>query len=81
MGSGGTTIERVTLRHPFTLPGFEREHQPGTFDVRTDREPLDVSWDAYRLTTAILLVNGPELRAVAVRREDLDAALRRDRAA
>ncbi|RYE08089.1 MAG: hypothetical protein EOP22_14895 [Hyphomicrobiales bacterium] len=80
MDNGRSTIERITFQHAFTLPGFDRAHRPGTFDVRTDREPLDLSWDAYRLTTTILLVDGPELRAVTVRREDLDEALRRDEA-
>lgn len=81
MDSRESTLERVTFLHAFKLPEFDRAHRPGTFDVRTDWEPLDLSWDAYRLTTTLLLVDGPELRAVVVKREDLDDALRRDRIA
>lgn len=76
--SGSASIERVTFRHAFMLPGFDRPHPPGSFDVRIDREALDVSWPAYRLALTILLIDGAQLQAVEVKREDLDEALERD---
>lgn len=78
MSSDDSSIERVTFHHPFMLPGFDRPHEAGSFDVRTEREALDVSWPAYRLAMTILLTDGAELRAVEVKRDDLDAALCRD---
>lgn len=73
-----STLEKVTFRHPFILPGLD-PHPPGTFDVVTEREALDVSWPAYRLTVTILLSDGGRVEAIGVTRGDLDAALRRDR--
>lgn len=70
----------MTFRHPFFLPGFDQPHRPGTFEVRTDRERLHVSWAAFRLTVTILLTDGAELQAFEVKREDLDEALLRDNA-
>lgn len=78
MSNGDISMERVTFRHPFTLPGLDRPHGPGTFDVRTEREALDVSWPAYRVSVTILLTDTGRTEAVAIRRGDLDAALQRD---
>lgn len=78
MTEDDSATEQVTFRHAFILPGFDRPHRPGSFEIRTDRERLDVSWPAYRLTTTILLTDGAELQAFEVKREDLDEALRRD---
>lgn len=75
-----SATERVTFRHHFILPGLDRPHRPGSFEVRTDRERLDVSWAAFRLTLTILLTDGAALQAFEVKREDLDEALRRDNA-
>jgi hypothetical protein len=73
-------MERVTFRHYFTIPGLDGSHGPGTYEVHTEREALDVSWPAYRLTTTILLTGGGRIEAIAVKRGDLDAALQRDAA-
>lgn len=73
-----TTTEQVTFRHAFTLPGLERPHEPGTFEVHVRRELLDVSWTAHRLTRTIMLSNRGGLEALEVRTEDLEEAIRLD---
>jgi hypothetical protein len=78
MADTDTTVERVTFRHPFTLPGLDRPHDPGTFEVHIRRERLDVSWAAYVLTRTIMLPDGGMLEALDVRTEDLAEALRLD---
>ncbi len=78
VGDDGTSMERVIFRHPFLLPGFDRPHRPGSFEVLVKREALDVSWPAYRVTLTIMVTNGGSLEAIDVTRDDLDAALRRD---
>ena len=70
--------EHITFRHPFMLPGLERPHPPGTFDLITDREALDVSWPAFRLTLTLMLPERGGVEAVPVTRDALDAALKRD---
>lgn len=70
--------ERVVFRHPFILPGLDDLHRPGTFDVVTEWEALDVSWPAFQLTVMILLTDAGRVEAIGVTRGDLDAALRRD---
>lgn len=63
------------------LPGFDRPHAPGTFEVRTDEESLDTSFDAWRrIATRILLVSGGSVQAWPVEPRDLDAAIAIDRA-
>ncbi|KQW77617.1 hypothetical protein ASC89_20875 [Devosia sp. Root413D1] len=73
-----SSTERITFRHPFMLPGLDRPHQPGTFDIITERETLDVSWPAFRLSMTLLLTEAGGVEAVPVTRDELDAALRRD---
>ena len=73
-----SATERITFRHPFLLAGLERPHQPGTFDLVTEREALDVSWPAFRLSMTILLTEAGGVEAVPITRDELDAALRRD---
>ncbi|MBN9364897.1 MULTISPECIES: hypothetical protein [unclassified Devosia] len=72
------STEQITFRHPFMLPGLDRPHPPGTFDLVTEREALDVSWPAFRLSMTILLTEAGAVEAVPVTRSELDAALRRD---
>ena len=71
-------IEQVTFRRPFTLPGLDGPHAPGTFDVQIRRELLDVSWTAYLLTRTIMLTRQGVVEALEVRTEDLLEALRLD---
>lgn len=73
-----TSTEQITFLHPFILPGLDRPHRPGTFDLVTEHEALDVSWPAYRLTMTIHLTEAGGVEAVPVTRVDLDAALQRD---
>lgn len=78
MSTRESLTEQVTFRHPFILPGLDDPHPPGTFDVATEREALDVTWPAYRVTVTILLTDGGRVEAIGVTRNELDAALRRD---
>lgn len=68
----------VTFTRPFQLPGMDLPHAPGTFELRTLKEPLDVSWPAYRLSTRLLITDGTATEALDVTAADLDAALRED---
>ncbi|OEO32245.1 hypothetical protein VW23_012440 [Devosia insulae DS-56] len=73
-----SSTERITFRFPFMLAGLDRPHHPGTFDLITEREALDVSWPAFRLSMTILLTEAGGVEAVPITRDELDAALRRD---
>ena len=75
-----TPMETVTFRRPFTLPGLIELHSPGTFEVRHEREALDLSWQAWRVTTTILLTDGAITEALDVKADDLASALELDRA-
>lgn len=77
-----TLTTSVTFRQPFLLPGFEAAHDPGTFEVKTDEERLDTTWEAWRrVATSILLVDGGRTWAWPVDPSALQLALTRDRAA
>lgn len=78
MSGADDAIEHVTFIHPFTLPGLERIHAPGTFEVRVRREALDVSWSAYLVTKTIMLTEHGMLEALEVKADDLQAALAQD---
>jgi hypothetical protein len=77
-GPGGGT---VTFRQPFLLPGLDRPHRPGTFEVRETRTPLDVSWPAFVISLGVILIDGAFTQVLDVSRKDLDEALARDLAA
>ena len=68
----------VTFVGPFTLPGMDKPHKPGTFELRETRRSLDVSWDAYQISLSIMLVDGGTTEALDVSMSDLDHALARD---
>jgi hypothetical protein len=70
----------VTFLAPFTLPGMDKPHKPGTFELRETRRSLDVSWDAYQISLSIMLVEGGTTEALDVSLSDLDQALAGDRA-
>jgi len=74
-----TTSSSVVFTRPFSLPGMDGLHAPGTFDVVVEREALDVPWPAFRLTTTIMLSAGNAIEAWTVLQADLDAALLADR--
>jgi hypothetical protein len=71
----------VTFKRPFKLPGMDVPHAAGTFELRTTRHDLDVMWDAYRVTTRIMLPSGSAMEALDVSTTDLEAALALDGAA
>jgi hypothetical protein len=73
--------ETVTFRSSFMLPGLDRPHPPGTYELRETRRRLDVSWDAYQISLSIILVQGGTTQALDVERADLDIALAADLAA
>ncbi len=74
-----TTSSNVVFTRSFSLPGMDALHAPGTCDVGVEREPLDVPWPAFRLTTTITLSAGNAIEAWTVLQADLDAALLADR--
>lgn len=76
----GPAASTVTFSRPFVLPGMDKPHQAGTFDVLTERHELDVWWPAYRLTMTIMLPYGATMEAWPVTRADLDGALAADSA-
>ena len=73
--------ETVTFTSSFMLPGLDRSHPAGTYELRETRRRLDLSWDAYQISLSIMLVAGGTTQALDVQRADLDAALAADRAA
>ncbi|KKB10446.1 hypothetical protein VE25_18025 [Devosia geojensis] len=75
------STSRVTFARPFQLPGMDRAHAPGTFEVVIEQEALDVSWPAYRLTTTIMLTSGSRVEAWPISEAQLNAALADDEAA
>lgn len=70
----------VIFVSPFRLPGLDALHPPGHFEVRIRREALDVSWAAFVETRTILLTGNGSVEALDVKADDLEDALRRDRA-
>lgn len=73
-----TSVRRVTFRSPFLLPGMDKAHGPGEFDVQIVEEPLDVMWEGYHRTLTIMLTSGAVTEAVAVTEAALDEALAED---
>lgn len=76
-----TTVKSVTFDHPFRIPGMDRDHPAGTFELRISREPLDVSWEAYHETVTLMLASGGLVEAWNVNAAELEAALARDASA
>jgi hypothetical protein len=75
-----TLLSTVTFRRPFTLPGFDRPHAPGTLQVRTDCERLDTATEAWlRTDTALLIVDSALTQAWPVEPGELEKALLADR--
>lgn len=70
----------VTFDHPFTLPGMEHVHPAGTFEMKQERETLDVVWPAYRVTTTLLLPTTGGYEAWPISASDLDRLLANDKA-
>ncbi len=73
-----TVMKSVTFRKPFQLPGMDRPHAPGVFDLQVDEEPLDVMWEGYHRTLTLMVTSGGMTEAIAVTETDLEAALASD---
>jgi hypothetical protein len=74
-----TTTTIATFTKPFSLPGFDKPHAPGSFEIRTDEERLDTMFEAWRrLGTRILLPNRWGVEAWSVDPQDLREALSLD---
>jgi hypothetical protein len=71
-------VSTVTFVHPFLLPGMDKPHAEGAFELASEQEELDVWWPAYRVTMTIGLPVGAAIETYPVTRDDLDAALRTD---
>lgn len=85
MSSSETTVPAagsrwVTFARPFMLPGMDTAHQPGTFELRETREPLDVMHEAYRISSRIVLIDGGRTEVLEVTADELDYALALDEA-
>ena len=82
-----TSKTTVTFSKPFVLEGFDDVLPSGAYDVETDEEPLEgLSFLAYRRTLTVLHLR-PEpgrrgfSQSLVIDPLELEAALRRDRAA
>jgi hypothetical protein len=73
-----TPTSNVTFTRPFQLPGMDRPHQPGTFEIVATKDALDVVWEAYRISTRIILTDGLLTEALDVTADDLANALAKD---
>lgn len=71
--------QSVTFRAPFMLPGLDKPHRAGTFELRQTRRELDLSWQAYQIGLSLILVSGGITQALDVTRQDLEMALAADR--
>jgi hypothetical protein len=68
----------VSFTHPFRLPGSDEQHAAGSYEVREDREPLDVSWPAYRVSMTMMISNGATTEAWPISGADLERLLAQD---
>jgi hypothetical protein len=73
-----TTSRTISFRSPFTLPGITEPHAPGTFEVITDEEQLDVMWDARRSSTRVMFLYPGRVEAFPVSASDLEEAIAQD---
>lgn len=73
-----TRFEKVTFKNAFRLPGMDKTHAPGEFEVRVVEEPLDVMWEGYHRTLTIMLTAGGLTEAIAITESALEEALAAD---
>jgi hypothetical protein len=69
---------RITFKHPFSLPNMPEAHAAGSFDLVTEQIPLDLSWEAYRTSCQLMLVDGGTTSAITVTMAQVEAALLAD---
>jgi hypothetical protein len=72
------TSRHVTFRHAFQVPGMERPHPPGTFELMTDIVELDVPWQAHRTNLTLLLPEGAHTEAWPISGDDLNKLIAAD---
>lgn len=72
------STRRITFRHRFALANMAETHAPGTFDLVIEHIPLDVSWEAHRMSCQLMLVDGGTISAVSVTMAEIEAALLAD---
>lgn len=76
-----TTTYTVIFTSDFRLPGWDESWPAGRYLVTTDEEQLDTSFLAFRrIATRIELQRGPIKSSVLISPQDLDSALKADRA-
>lgn len=73
-----TGVRRIVFQNAFMLPGMDKAHAPGEFDVHVAEESLDVMWEGYHRTLTIMLTSGGFTEAIAVTEAALDEALAND---
>jgi hypothetical protein len=73
-----TSVRRVTFQNAFMLPGMDKAHAPGEFDVHVVEEPLNVMWEGYHRTLTLMVTSGAFTEAIAVTEAALDEALAND---
>lgn len=73
-----TNVRRVTFQNAFMLPGMDKAHAPGQFDVHVVEEPLNVMWEGYHRTLTLMVTSGTFTEAIAVTEAALDEALAND---
>ncbi|QQR39697.1 hypothetical protein [Devosia rhizoryzae] len=76
--SAKVTTRQITFNHRFALANMPEAHAPGTFDLVVEQIPLDVSWEAYRASCQLMLVDGGTTSAISVTMAELEAALLAD---
>ena len=69
----------IQLKHPFQLAGMDQPHDPGSFELITEQEQLDVVWDARRVTMTLLLTSRGRVESWPVTEAELQELLAKDR--
>jgi hypothetical protein len=78
MDTDQTTYRSITFARPFILPGMDKPHRPGTFELRETRESFYVMHGAYKITSRLVLVSGNTTEVFEVTADELEFALALD---
>ncbi|MCJ8517663.1 hypothetical protein ABID21_000446 [Pseudorhizobium tarimense] len=57
-----TSARRVAFQNAFMLPGMDKAHAPGEFDVHVVEEPLNVMWEGYHRKSTLMVTSRKPLR-------------------
>jgi hypothetical protein len=74
------TTRFVTFAHPFQLRNMSIPHAAGTYELRVEKIPIDVSWEAYRTNYTLLLRSQGSTSAWELGADELEELLSVDRA-